>query len=335
MSAYPFHPAAELLPLMSESAFAAFVDDVAQNGQLEPILVLEGQIIDGRHRIRACQALGIEPRYREIAVDGCDAIALVLSLNLHRRHLTESQRAMVAARLATMPRGRRTDLQPSANLPEVSQHDAAQALQVSERSLRLAKSVQQHGAAELVTAVEEGELAVSAASDLARLPPDTQREVLTRPPEEIRAIAAEVRQRVRGAGVCGPSALRIFDEVAAEQGLSATEQCALAEAIHADTPAAPTPAEARRIAAEGPLGLLVAATDGRFYTAPGDPEENARMERWLRLREGLEPLGTLPFSAETAFAAIPAYQRRNVTAWLAHAVPLIASLNQLWSQRHA
>jgi hypothetical protein len=47
----------------------------------------------------------------------------------------------VAARLANMRQGERTDLEPSANLPKVSQPDAAKLLTVSERSLRDAKAV--------------------------------------------------------------------------------------------------------------------------------------------------------------------------------------------------
>jgi hypothetical protein len=61
--------------------------------------------------------------------------AYVVSLNLRRRHLNESQRAMVAAKLATMRQGERTDLEPSANFQKVSQADAAKLLNVSPRSV--------------------------------------------------------------------------------------------------------------------------------------------------------------------------------------------------------
>jgi hypothetical protein len=291
-------------------------------------------VLDGRHRLRACEELGREPRVREARPDD-DPLALVVSLNLHRRHLTDSQRALIAAGLATMAQGRRTDRQPSATGPEVSQAGAATALQVSERSLRRAKIVRDHGAPELVAAVANGEVAVSAAANLARLPEDEQRAVLARSPDEIRAIAQEVKRRIADAGVVGPSAVKIFDRVAAEHDLTPIEQFAVGAVIKAETPPLPTPAEADRIAAAGPPGLIVLASDGRFHTAPGDPEEDACMERWLRLRDGLEPLGTLPFDAAAAFAAIPGYQRANVTAWLAHATPLLTELNQLWNQRHA
>lgn len=332
MNAYPLHPAAEIFPAMDDAALAALTADIAAHGQREPILMLEGQVIDGRHRLRACEELGIAPRVRELSVEDGDPIALVISLNLHRRHLTEAQRALAAARLATLPQGRTPVNPPTGGF---KQSDAAALLNVGERSVQRARVVIDQGSPELTEAVDQGAVSMTTAVQLAQLPADAQRAVLTRSPDEIRAIANEVRTRIREAGVCGPSALRIFDQVTTEQGLSASEQCAVVEVIHADTPATPTPAEARRLAVEGPPGLLVAATDGRFYAAPGDPEENARMARWLRLREGLESLGTLPFSAQTAIESIPAYQHRNVADWLAVAVPLINIFNDLWSNRHA
>lgn len=338
MTEMRFHPVSGLFPEMSEAEFEALVADIAENGLREPIHVVDETIIDGRHRYRACLASGIKPRF-VTADESADLIALVISLNLHRRHLTESQRAMVAARLATRHRGDFNGNQHlvSADLPipALSQSEAAEQLNVSERLVRCARVIQTDGTSELMAAVNRGEVAVSTAADLARLPADTQREVLTRTPEEIRTIARDVKTRIKAAGVCGPSAVRIFDQVAQEQGLSGGDQVAVVEVLKAESPVLPTPAEARRIALNGAPGLMVLASDGRYHTAPGDPKEEARFERWLILRDGLEPLGTMPFPPAEAFAAIPAYQKRNVTAWLAHAVPFLNQFNQLWSQHHA
>lgn len=333
----PFHPVTELFPPMEAAAFTALVDDIDRHGQKEPILIRDGQVLDGRHRMQACERLGIEPWVREIRPEDGDPLALVISLNLHRRHLTESQRAMVAGRLANLPNGIRAD-RSSANLqsvPPITQPHAAEQLNVSSRSVTSARQVLEAGDLELVAAVDRGEVAVSTAAILSRLPAEEQREALTRTPEEIRSIARDVKQRIQDAGVAGPSAVRIFDTVAVENALTATEQIAVVETFKSETPPLPTPTEARRIAQEGEPGLMVLANDGRYHTAPGDPEENARMERWLRLREGLESLATVPFPPGEAVASIPLYQQRNVTEWLARAVPFLHQLNQLWSQQYA
>ncbi|MEF8736774.1 MAG: ParB N-terminal domain-containing protein [Candidatus Accumulibacter necessarius] len=335
MTRYPLHPAAEIFPEMDAPALAGLTADIAVNGQREPILILDGQVIDGRCRLRACEQLGIEPLVRHLGATVVgDPYVLAVSLNLHRRHLTESQRATVAARLETADRGRPHKDANWHDLP-VTRDDAAKLLNVGVRSVARAAKVLQDGIPELVAAVDQGEVAVSTAADLARLPADTQREVLTRTPDEIRAIAREVKERITAAGVCGASAVRIFDRVAQEEDLSGSEQCSVVEAIKAEVPALPTPSEARRIAVQGKPGLAVLATDGRYHTAPVDPQEAARLERWMRLREGLESLATVPFPPTEALASIPAYQQRNVTEWLSRAVPFLHELYQLWSQHHA
>lgn len=332
-TAFPLHPAAELFPVMDEAAFAALVADIAAHGQREPILILDGQVIDGRHRLRACEQIGIEPVVREVSADDGDPIALVVSLNLHRRHLTESQRALVGAQIATLAHGTNQHL-PIGN-SSVTYDQAATLLNVGKRSISRAHDVLHHGVPELTQAVQRGEMAVSTAANLSRLPADTQREVLTKTPEEIRAIAREVKARIKEAGVCGPSAVKIFDQVAADQSLSGIEQCAVVEVIKAEDSPLPTPSEAKRIAREGVPGLMVLGSDGRYHTAPGDPEENARMERWMRLREGLELMATVPFPPTVAVDAIPAYQHKNVSEWLGRVVPFVNQLNQLWSEHHA
>jgi len=96
----------------------------------------------------------------------------VLSKNLHRRHLDSSQRAMVAAKIAGMKQGARSDLSP---IGEKSQADAADALNVGKRSVERAREVSEDGIPELIAAVESGEVSVSAAAEVASLPDDEQR----------------------------------------------------------------------------------------------------------------------------------------------------------------
>ena len=330
-AAFPLHPAAELFPVMDEAAFAALVADIAAHGQREPILVLDGQVIDGRHRLRACEQLGLEPLVRQVSADDGDPFGLVVSLNLHRRHLSEGQRAIIAARLATLPHGR-----PDANaqICAFTQDEAAQHLKVSRRTVQHARAVLDHGIDELQAAVKGGEISVSAAAELSRLPADTQREVLSKTSDEIRAIAREVKARIKEAGVCGPSAVKIFEQLAADQNLSGIEQCAVVEVIKAEEPPLPTPSEAKRIAQQN--RTLVLGSDGRYHGPEVSPESAAATERWLALREGLESLCRIDTDPESLIDCVPHYQHHNLSAWLAQAVPLITRFDQVWKgARHA
>src|SRR4051794_29427997 len=93
------HPIGQLLPPMSDEEYEYVRDDIKRHGLKEPILLHQGQILDGWHRYRICLELGIEPRFKPIG-KGADAIVEVLSRTLARRHLTPAQRYGVLLRIA-------------------------------------------------------------------------------------------------------------------------------------------------------------------------------------------------------------------------------------------
>ena len=90
--------------------------------------------------------------------DGDDPFATVVSLNLTRRHLGTSQRAIIAADLATLKDGQRAD-----EVAGTSIEVAARLLNVGRASVERAKIVRDEGEPELVAAVERGEVSVSGA----------------------------------------------------------------------------------------------------------------------------------------------------------------------------
>jgi len=157
------HPAASIFPLMSEQEYAGLLEDIRANGLREPIIVdsKTKTILDGRNRYRACRESETVPEFEWY--DGDDPTGYVVSLNLHRRHLSESQRAMIANRIANAGHGgdRRSD--QAAKLPLVTQERASALLNVSPRLVRAARVVEQHGTPELIAAVDAGKVAVSAA----------------------------------------------------------------------------------------------------------------------------------------------------------------------------
>ena len=175
-----FHPLVELFPEMDKAAFADLVADIKAHGVYEPSTLYNNQVVDGKHRELACWELGIVcPR---VAYQGKESALLdfVLSKNLHRRHLDASQRSMVAAKIATMRQGTRTDLQPKPNLAEVSIADAAKRMQVSTGSVKTAKSVIAKGVPEIAKAVVDGKLKVSTAAKIVEHPPAVQHDAASK-----------------------------------------------------------------------------------------------------------------------------------------------------------
>ena len=83
---------------MGEPELRELADDIRENGLKTPIWMHDGKLIDGRNRLKACRIAAIEPDIREWSGHG-SLIKFVLSLNLKRRHLTQSQRAAIAVEL--------------------------------------------------------------------------------------------------------------------------------------------------------------------------------------------------------------------------------------------
>lgn len=158
---YPIHPAAESFPLMTEEEFAGLKEDIRQNGQSEKIVIWQGLLVDGRNRLRACHELGKEPEIAEL-MEETDPWQYVVSHNLHRRHLNTAQRAMVAAKLATLRHGEKK-ADSGIPLSPISQADAAEKLNVSTDSVKQARKVRKDATPEVIAAVEHGELSLNAA----------------------------------------------------------------------------------------------------------------------------------------------------------------------------
>ena len=199
-----FHPAADIFPMMPESELAALADDIRANGLREPVWLYEGQILDGRNRYVACQLADVEPATREWM--GADPVAFVVSMNLHRRHLNESQRGMSAARAATMQRGR-----PETNSPRglFTQPEAASMLNVGLNTVKRARTVLDRGTPEMIQKVDDGSLTVTeAVKAMAATERAEQREALA---ASARDLPADARWHVEVADIRTYTTSQRFD----------------------------------------------------------------------------------------------------------------------------
>jgi hypothetical protein len=192
---YRPHPFARLFPVLEGEARKALVENIRENGVVEPIVMLDGMVLDGCNRVDAARECGI--RFQDIPkrqYDGDYPLAFVVSINLHRRHLDVSQRAMVAAKIADLSVGR-----PKKNpaIAGVSQAAAASALDASPAAVERAARVQAHGTPELISAVSNRRIPLSNAVELAGLPKEMQTEILAEGPEAVSAVVKNIRRAGR------------------------------------------------------------------------------------------------------------------------------------------
>lgn len=163
---YKAHPAAEIFPLMTGAEFDALVKDIKENGLREPITLHEGEILDGRNRLRACEQLGIKPKFEEWDADGTPQ-TYVVSKNLHRRHLDASQRAMIAARLANVEVGQVGRGRPALDVG-ITTSNAAELLNIHRSTVADARKVLREGTEEEIEAVDSGNASVGTVADQIR-----------------------------------------------------------------------------------------------------------------------------------------------------------------------
>lgn len=179
---YTNHPAADLFPMMQGIQWENFKEDIRQNGFQESVTLYKNQILDGRNRYKAAIELNMLDDLPIAEIDddtNFDPYQWVISRNLHRRHLNESQRGMVAAKLAKLQHGGDRKSDEIKVSIDTSMEKAAEQLQVGRATVARAKTVLANGSPELIEAVEQGKVAVSKAAAVAKeVPKERQLEVV-------------------------------------------------------------------------------------------------------------------------------------------------------------
>ncbi len=212
---YAIHPLALLIPAMSAEELARLTEDIAAHGLVEPIVLHEGQILDGRHRYQACQAAGVEPHFT--VFDGDDPVAYVLSKNLHRRHLTSAQKAAIAVEALPLleEQAKKRQQQSGGNhgnqyknvpvqekIPEPANEipfrqardQAADLTGTNPRYVSDAKRIATE-APDVLTAMKDGAVSMTEAKTLARQDPPTRKEILS----ALSDLTPDERREVMGA----------------------------------------------------------------------------------------------------------------------------------------
>lgn len=208
------HELAKFFPPMEGDEFEALCKDVKAHGLLNPIVTKDDKILDGRNRARACEKVGVKPKYEEFK--NGNPFEYVVSQNVLRRHLTSSQRAilalelekMFAKELAAKKGGRpiggatggdktsdtkvRSRYSHDPKAPDTAASKAAAALHIGSATVKYAKRLAKD-APKFIPAVRAGKLSVKEALIQAR----DERVKVNMERDKVRAIARRREREVR------------------------------------------------------------------------------------------------------------------------------------------
>lgn len=139
--------------------------DIKDNGQHDPIMLYDGMILDGGNRYRACVELGVEPVTSQF--EGDSITAYILSMNLHRRHLTPGQQAAIVASVqdwskAHKPGGDGSNQHSGAKVQDCTLATSKDRAAISGTSVRTQKTADKVAKAspELAASVARGEISL-------------------------------------------------------------------------------------------------------------------------------------------------------------------------------
>ena len=174
------HPLSSKFPGLFALEQGDLTNDIRANGQRHPIIILDGMVLDGWHRYQACLTLGIEPVSVPLP-DGIDPVAYVQSVNLHRRHLSGSQRAAAVVACSEWAKpGQNQHGGWTPGIHPATTADMAKAAEVHPNTIKAAKRAQSAG---LGDAVRDGKMTAKQAAEIAKLPePERQAAIETPAP---------------------------------------------------------------------------------------------------------------------------------------------------------
>lgn len=170
------HPLAGLFPMLAGAEESEFNQDVRNVGVNVKVTLFKGQLLDGRNRRRAARLAGQFCPAEEYI--GKDPLRFVMSRNVRRRHLTESQRAAAAAEAEGFTHGGARRGEAAKDEKPATREEVAAMANVSVPTVARAARVKNKGTPELFNAVREGLIPANVAAQAVNLKPEEQKQVI-------------------------------------------------------------------------------------------------------------------------------------------------------------
>lgn len=168
MIALKRHYLSSIYPDMPDDEFEALSKSIENLGLISPIVLFEGEVLDGWHRYQAC--LDTLTAIKTIEYLGDNPCAFVEAQNDNRRHLTKSQQALIAVRKAEWLPSHRPTSSTGAGIKGAtvapltkSNNEIAVESGVSKRLIQQAKAVETKGSDVVKKSVINGNMTLDKA----------------------------------------------------------------------------------------------------------------------------------------------------------------------------
>lgn len=158
------HKFANIFPMIDGEQLEQLKKDIKEHGLMQPIVLFEGKILDGRNRYKACKDIGIEPKFEEYK--GTKPLEFVISGNLKRRHLTADQRAVISLEVMPMleEEARKRQIRKPNSVMEkfpeqnkgTASEKAGKMFNVNERYVRDIKKLKEAGRIDVIENIKQG-----------------------------------------------------------------------------------------------------------------------------------------------------------------------------------
>jgi ParB-like chromosome segregation protein Spo0J len=168
----------------------SLADNIAKEGLLQPIGITENdELVFGERRLKACRDILGWTEIEARVVGVSSIVAGEHAENELRKEFTPSERVAIVAAIEVELRRRERRGRPAKEKPdghpefragaETREIAAKRAGFGSSYTARAAEAVVTKGVPELVEAMDKGDVAISAAADIAKLPASDQRQAIT------------------------------------------------------------------------------------------------------------------------------------------------------------